>query len=94
MLWGTRVLIHDKLRSTFLDEHHEGHQGIVKMKFLARLHFWWPNPDKEIEDVVRKNANMHNLLQLRLHAMPGLGRINHGSGFILILHSMKEITTL
>ena len=72
LLWGTRVLIPDKLRSTLLDELHEGHQGIVKMKSLARLHFWWPNLDKEIEDVVRKCGECQ-------HAQPAPAQIAHNA---------------
>ena len=54
LLWGNRVIVPNKLRFKLLEELHQGHQGIVKMKALARIHFWWPKLDKEIEAEVRK----------------------------------------
>ena len=56
LLWGNRVIVPDELRAKLMEELHEGHQGIVKMKSLARMHFWWPLIDKQIEDMVRKCA--------------------------------------
>ena len=56
LLWGNRVIIPGQLRDQLLEELHEGHQGIVKMKALARIHFWWPKVDKEIESLVKRCA--------------------------------------
>jgi hypothetical protein len=36
-----------------LDELHEGHLGIVKMKALARSYMWWPSIDQSIEDMAK-----------------------------------------
>ncbi|XP_033120245.1 uncharacterized protein K02A2.6-like [Anneissia japonica] len=49
IMWGNRVLIPEKLRTAILDELHNGHIGIVKMKSLARSYVWWPNVDSENE---------------------------------------------
>jgi len=35
-----------------LEELHESHQGASRMKGRARIVVWWPNLDKEIEDLV------------------------------------------
>ena len=40
-----------------LEELHETHPGVSKMKALARSYVWWPHMDKEIEEVVRTCEN-------------------------------------
>ena len=40
--WGSRVVLPQQLRSRYLTELHDGHQGIVRTKGLAREHVWWP----------------------------------------------------
>ena len=39
LMWGIRVIIPIKLRNKVLEELHEGHLGIVKMKELSRSYF-------------------------------------------------------
>ena len=56
LLWGIRVVIPSSLRERVLQELHEGHPGIVRMKSLARLHVWWPKLDQSIASVVRDCA--------------------------------------
>ncbi|XP_078253747.1 ER membrane protein complex subunit 2 isoform X1 [Rhinoraja longicauda] len=53
VLWGTRVVIPEKLRKTVLKELHSGHPGIVKMKALTRKYVWWPKVDAEVEQAGR-----------------------------------------
>ena len=43
ILWANRVIIPSKFRSTVLEELHEGHLGMRRMKALARSFIWWPN---------------------------------------------------
>lgn len=52
ILWGLRVVIPKKLREPILQQLHESHFGIVKMKQIARSFFWWPGLDTEIEKLV------------------------------------------
>ena len=54
LLWGSRVIVPSKLQSYVLGELHVSHPGIVRMKSLSRRHIWWPNLDKDLEEMVSK----------------------------------------
>jgi hypothetical protein len=53
LLWGLRVIIPPTYRKTMLALLHESHVGIVRMKAIARSHFWWPKLDEEIEQLAK-----------------------------------------
>ena len=57
LLWGLRVIIPPSLQAQLLNELHATHPGVVKMKAIARSIMWWPNMDKEIEDMVTSCQN-------------------------------------
>jgi len=42
------------LRQQLLDELHDGHLGIVRMKHVARSFIWWPGIDGDIENTAKQ----------------------------------------
>ena len=54
LMWGLRVVVPNSLRIKIIKELHWQHPGIVRMKALCRIHAWYPNIDKDIEQLVEK----------------------------------------
>ena len=53
VLWGARVIVPPPGREQVIQELHETHPGIARMKSLARSYVWWPNMDGDLEAKVR-----------------------------------------
>lgn len=53
ILMSERIIIPLVLQAAVLKQLHLSHPGIVRMKALARSHVYWPNIDKQIEELVR-----------------------------------------
>ena len=64
VMWGCGVIVpppgHDKI----IQELHEGHPGIMRMKALARSFVWWPQLDRDIENLVGNCDDCQNTRHL------------------------------
>ena len=53
LLKGTRVIIPSCLTAKFLQDLHQGHQGITRTQQRARNHVYWPNMNQDVEEYIR-----------------------------------------
>ena len=63
LLWGSRVVVPPNLRQKILNELHESHPGVVKMKSVARSYVWWPSIDRDIEHLAKSCSGCINKLK-------------------------------
>ena len=78
------MIVPEKLQSAVLEELHTAHPGVVRMKFIARIHVWWPGIDKKIEEMVKgclPCQRIRNKLPLT-SLQCGTGQISPGIAFI------------
>ena len=56
LLHAGRLVIPSAMRKDMLDRIHQGHQGVVKCRALARSCVWWPGLSKDIATLVEQCA--------------------------------------
>ena len=84
LLWGNHVIIPPVAHQQILNELHEGHPGISRMKSLARSFVWWPGLDQEVEEKVKK-CNIPDTSQQKPQCTNGNYRSTHGQDYMLIM---------
>ena len=55
LLWRNHVVVPPKARERVMEELHETHPAICRMKSLARSYVWWPKIDSDLEMEVRNS---------------------------------------
>ena len=87
---GLRVIIPESLRGRILDELHNKHPGISRMKSLARIHAWYPKMNADIEKKVQICEQCEKMSSIPKSVPPhpwdwptspmGLAHLTHGIG--------------
>ena len=87
ILWGAKVVVPAAGRQIVLQQLHDTHPGINRMKSLARSYVWWPGLDADIQSTVQKcdvcQSNKGN--PQKLHFTLGNGLHDHGHDFTLTM---------
>ena len=64
LMWGIRVIVPAKLQKLVLQELHQTHIGMVRMKMVARSYVWWIKLDKDIEQLVKSCSHCQTVRNL------------------------------
>ena len=78
LLYGSRIVIPEKLRKETMEKIHSGHQGIVRCRLRVAQSVWWPGASKTMETFVthcpecQKNTAPHRepLMPSKLPSYP------------------------
>ena len=85
VLWGNRVVVPQagELQYKVLNQLHQGHPGVSRMKGIERSFVWWPDLDKVIEERVKSccHCQQHQKHHPWLHCIHGNGRNAPGHVF-------------
>lgn len=53
VLWGACIVIPERGRALMIEQLHQSHPGMSRIKGLARSYMWWPQMDTDIENKVK-----------------------------------------
>ena len=71
ILWSIRVIVPTVHRSMFMEELHETHPDISRIKGLARNYVWWLSMDMDLETILKYchscQVNQHAPAKAPLH---------------------------
>lgn len=85
LLWGSPVVVPPKARERVMEELHETHPGICRMKSLARSCIWWAKIDSDLEMKVRncEVCQVNRKLPLQAPLYPWIRlQLNYGGPFV------------
>lgn len=54
---GSHIVVPPAGRNKVMEELHQGHPGITRIKGLARGFVWWPSMDTDLENMVKSCPN-------------------------------------
>jgi len=87
LMKGICVIVPHKLRKVVLQELHQSHSEVVRMKAIAQSYMWWPGLAQEIQELLRSSVHCQAVKNAPpvapLHL--GCGLPNLGRDFILTL---------
>ncbi|UYV76646.1 K02A2.6-like [Cordylochernes scorpioides] len=94
LLWGSRVIIPERLRKDILNLLHDTHMGIVGTKALARGLCWWPKMDGDIERMISSCAGDMCMTEVTCFAANTSFKFLLGAVYIHPGASMQDIGIL
>ena len=84
---GSGSSVPSKLQARILEELHDSHLGIVRIKALARSYVWRPGMNQQVEEWLRTvvAVNETKVCQVKFHCTHGTRLLIHGSEYTLTL---------
>ena len=66
-----------------LEELHDGHLDVVKMKALARSYIWWPNISGRLEELAKgcDGCQLNHRMPTKAPLPRGSGPLPHGNDY-------------